>query len=88
MIDWLSLALDGAWVFGMDVILATVSLAYGKGDGELSPRLDYLAAGACLFSVGMAGNADTWCLSFLWGALAILAAIQGWRLRRSCSERN
>lgn len=82
MVDWRSLALDGAWVLGLAVILAEISLAYGRGDCSLSSRADRLATGACLFSVGMAGKAESWVLSLLWGVLALLSASQGWRLRQ------
>ena len=81
MVDWRSLVLDGAWVLGLAVTLAAISLAYGRDDDPSSPRVGGLAAGVCLFAVGMAGIAEScWLISITWGGLALLSAIQGWRL--------
>jgi len=86
MIDWLSVVLNGGWILGLAVILATVS--YHNWAAETSERSlrrhlkapsfnKGFAVGACLFCSSLAGLGEAWWERVVWGVLALLFAAQG-----------
>lgn len=99
MIDWHSLALSALWVFGLALVLSTVSFAaYDAGEAGV-PLRRYLARpqsvividlGLALACVGFTGGALAHWRSVVWALLALVYladAVLTWRRRLPRSQR-
>lgn len=85
LIDWWGLAGDLPWIFGLAVLLLTLSWgdwqahARRRRRREMWGQANYQAAfslGFCLFTLGLALNAYRWWEPYLWGAFTLLFAAQ------------
>ena len=83
MVNWLSLARNNVWVLGLAITVAAISYAEWEGDRQFASHSLFWAAGASLFSLGMALQASSWILGPVWSGLALVFARKGWLAWRS-----
>ncbi len=106
MIDWIGVVTNSLWVLGLAVVLAVLSIAYSSsqaGPGAKRRLRDILGerpfqiglwTGLLLFCAGIALSGGHWWERVLWGALAVMAAVEIWmayagsRVKPSGGERS
>jgi hypothetical protein len=86
VIDWFGVASAALWIFGLAILLAVVSIAYGLGaGGDASVRQILgqpscrvaMASGLALFALGMFLSVDTGWEKVGWATAALLIIWEG-----------
>ena len=90
MIDWVGVATNSLWLFGLAGVLATLSYyeylakAIGKPFRQILNNSTFVGSfswAIALFCVGVAGSGGSWWQRVAWAVLAILFAVQAWKSR-------
>ena len=96
MIDWIGIVVNGVWIFGLAVIVATLGyadwFATFHSHASRTRMRDVLRqtafrialwSGLALFCVGVALSGGRWWERVLWGVLAIMSAVEVWQAGRA-----
>ena len=82
VIDWLSVLMNGFWILGTAVLLASFSYQYSQTEpSRLKERLEQKGflrpfwIGMTCIAVGLAGTSQTWWEIGLWSILVIMSFI-------------
>jgi hypothetical protein len=95
MIDWYSVGLGALWIMGLGLVTAGLSLANFIGCTQICKFGQALKMPACrmmiglglvLFCLGLAGSVSTLWEHLLWAVLALIFALQSWRMRKISNQ--
>lgn len=85
MIDWVFVGLNALWIFGLSLVLATLSLAFYTASYQnkklfevLKGYATFLNLGMLLICLGSCGLARTGWERLLWGVLALGTVANLW----------
>jgi hypothetical protein len=91
MIDWYSVGFGALWIMGLGLVTAGLSLANFFGCTQIWKFRQALkmpayrimiGLGSVLFCLGLAGSVSTLWEHLLWAVLALIFALQSWRMRK------
>jgi hypothetical protein len=91
MIDWIGVITNAVWLLGLSVVLAALSYAdwsahrAGRRFRAVAGQPVFHAlvwSGLTLFCAGVALAGGRWWERVLWGALAVMAAVDVWQSAR------
>lgn len=82
VIDWLSVVMNGFWILGTAVLLASFSYQYSQTEpGSLRERLEQKGflrpfwLGTTFIAAGLAGTSQTWWETSLWSVFIIICLV-------------